>query len=432
MKALGQLLYLYFLGTPVHRAFSILGVVLIAVTFVLLRTFPQSFAADALAMAGGAAFYIGSSMMPMMFGRMARSRTLCRLPRARLKLLASGLLTLLIAALPIPLLFVYGLLAGAAPHPPHATALKLAQMNAAIEQTFWASYAAVTLFAAWLYVALWFITSKRNAVGFLQGLIIIAIVLVAPTRQIEQPDALVQWRLTECGATLFTFSVLFLLWPRLHGAVEKLRRAGAERLRRGPARVRGREVDLLLGTAHPWLLATGQLLPVLLAARIGFYSAAVWLFYLTIFSTVAGAIAGQAAERSRVLWLRGDWSPQQLFVRVERSFWRHNNYVLGILLVLMLVIGSRAHLPIALLALGVPLLILGTVLSTYLGLMLTRGLRLAECLLAVGIMLTLMVVAVLVARNAGDLTAVLALEALMALVAVGLRLVARARWARID
>jgi len=71
------------------------------------------------------------------------------------------------------------------------------------------------------------------------------------------------------------------------------------------AHVPGREIDPLLGTANPWLLAVGQFVPIALAARIGFYSAEVWLFYLTIFSTVGGAIAGQAAERSRGIWLCG-------------------------------------------------------------------------------------------------------------------------------
>jgi len=118
------------------------------------------------------------------------------------------------------------------------------------------------------------------------------------------------------------------------------------------AHVPGREIDPLLGTANPWLLAVGQFVPIALAARIGFYSAEVWLFYLTIFSTVGGAIAGQAAERSRGIWLRARWSRDELFLQVERAFWRHNNYVLGILLVLMIGIGSYAGMSVTLLAVG--------------------------------------------------------------------------------
>src|SRR6185437_3980719 len=194
----------------------------------------------------------------------------------------------------------------------------------------------------------------------------------------------------------------------------------------------GREIDLMLGTANPWLLAFGQFIPIALAARIGFYSAEVWLFYLTIFSTVAGAIAGQAAERSRGVWLRGEWSREQLFLRVERSFWRHNNYVLGVLLVLMAAIGGYSGLSPTLLAVGLPLLILGTTVSTYLGLMLTQRLRFQETCIAIALTLALMAVAALAARSAANTLAVIVLEIALAIVAVILRRVARKRWSRLD
>ena len=241
------------------------------------------------------------------------------------------------------------------------------------------------------------------------------------------------WDLTQCCATLIGFSVLFLAWPRLQHFV-LLRGIVTVPWSRSdePARTRGRELDLLLGTSNPWLLAIGQLLPVLLAARIGYYSAPVWLFYLTIFSTVGGAIAGQAAERSRALWLPGDWSRVELYEKVEQSFWRHNCWVLGILLVLMVAIGTYAQLPVLLLATGLPLLILGTVLSTYLGLMITRGLRVLESALAIVVMLALMAVAILAARNTGGVLAIALLECALALVAIALRFGARSRWKNLD
>jgi hypothetical protein len=364
---------------------------------------------------------------------MARTHMSKLLPGGRIKLLASALITVTCVALPTPVLLVSGLLVAIGPQAAHPTAAQIAQFHRGIIQTFWMTYALVIIFCAWLYVALWFITSKRNTVGFLQGLTVIAVVLLVPTRNIVEPEALMWWDLSQCAITLGGFSVLFLLWPRLRLLGERWGIGTAPGYRTGKrSRLRGREIDLLLGTSNPWLLALGQLLPVLLAARIGYYSAAVWLFYLTIFSTVAGAIAGQAAGRSRVLWLRGDWSTVRLFAKVEQSFWRHNCCVLGILLILMVAIGSYAGLPVMLLATGLPLLILGTVLSTYLGLMLTRGLRLAESVLAIIVMLALMAVAVLAARNAGDLFTVLLLEFALALAAVALRYVARSRWANID
>ena len=432
MKAVLRLVYTYFTCTPAQKFFSATGIALVVGSFFMLVFLPLSWAKGMLVMVGIAALFIGSSMMPLIFGRMARCHMSRALPGARVKLLASALITVLIVATSVPLLLVIGMMVSGA-HPLHTTPAKLAEMQHELLQTFWVTYSTTVLLAFWLYVALWFITSKRNTMGYLQGLIIIAAVILAPTRQILNPDSLVAWDATVTAGTLFTFGVLFLLWPHLPTAAVRMRFSNFIRsFGRKSTRIRGREIDLVLGTANPWFLAVGQLIPVFLAARIGFYSAAVWLFYLTIFSTVAGAIAGQAAERSRALWLRGDWSTVQLFSQVERSFWRHNNYVLGTLLVLMVAIGSYANLPVMLLVTGLPLLILGTVLSTYLGLMITRGLRWSESVLAVGVMLALMAVAIVAARNSGELWIVIVLESALAVMALTLRYVARGRWERID
>ncbi len=88
----------------------------------------------------------------------------------------------------------------------------------------------------------------------------------------------------------------------------------------------------MLGTANPWMLIAALLVPLIIATRFVHSFTQVWLFFLTIFSTVAGAIAGQAAGRSRALWLRGNWTRAALFAQVERSFWRHNSLVLGSLI----------------------------------------------------------------------------------------------------
>ncbi len=429
MKAVLRLVYTYFTCTPAAKLFSVVGLVLIGVTWFALRTAPPTFVIGVVLMAGIASLYIGSAMMPLLLGRMARNQTFRTVPAARSKLLASALVTVFIVALPLPILAVYGLMGAADPHGPVPTAAQLARFHAGLVQTFWMSTGTSILVAGWLYLVLWFITSQRNIAGILKGLAVIAIVMFLPTRNIVEPAAQARWTVTVCALNVLGFSVLFLIWPQLRPIAGRVL-GSAERSQ--SLRVNGREIDLLLGTANPWLLAFGQLVPALLATRIGFYSAAVWLYYLTIFSTVCGAIAGQAAERSRALWLRGDWSPTQLFVRVERAFWRHNGCVLGVLLVLLVAIGAYQKLPVALLAAGLPLIVLGTVLSTYLGLMVTRGLRALESLLAIGVMLSLLAVAVLAARPAGDLMIVAALECALTLLAVILRYTARSRWVRID
>ena len=287
-----------------------------------------------------------------------------------------------------------------------------------------------------LYLALWFITSQRSIAGYMKGLIVILVIMFFPMRQITQSNLTLIGSLLQITLVWFVFGAGFLLWPRWKAlsATWRLRQRESVfmRLKR---QVTGREIDLMLGTANPWLLIAAQVVPIAFASTIGFYSQAVWRFYLTIFSVVAGGIACQAAERSRVLWLRGRWSRGELFSQVERSFWRHNSFVMGALIALMVGIGSYAELPVSLLAIGLPLLMLSTILSTYLGLMVTRGLRVAEGALAVIVMLALMAVAVIAARANGetqDILIVVGIEVVMAVPAIVLRSVAKARWENID
>ena len=431
MKAVARLVWSYFTCTMALRWFSGAGVASIAVAGWVLSSFPQSGFILTLTLAGTAALFIGSSMMPLMLGRMARSRGLHLFPAGRVKLLVSAFITVIFTALPVALLEYVAFVTAAAPAKPDPA--RYARFHHDSIQNLWMIYTSLILLYGWLYVAMWFITSERNTRGYLKGLAIVALVIFAPSKEITTLESSVRLNLVECAVTWLVFGAGFLLWPRLRAFA--LRVAGRFTVfgsRPGEAKITGREVDLLLGTGNPWFLALGQFLPVVLAARIGFYSATVWLFYLTIFSTVAGAIAGQAAERSRALWLRGEWSRDQLFLQVERSFWRHNNYVLGILLVLMVGIGSYANLPPTLLAVGLPLLILGTTVSTYLGLMLTQRLRWPEAILAIGVTLTLMAVAVLAARSSGNFTALIALEFGLVVTALVLRRVARNRWSRLD
>ena len=429
MKAVLRLIWSYFTCTPLLRVFSGIGVLSVAGSVLLLRYLPQSGATLTLALASCCAFFLGSSLMPLMFGRMASSRAIGILPHGRLKLLVSVLITVALCASPLAFCSYVGIITAAAPPKPDPAAyLKFRHV---VMLDTWRIYTGAVLLFGWLYVAMWFITSQRNAAGYLKGVIVVAAVILAPTREITTEEASIASNVLWIAGYSAAFALAFLNWPWIQRRVIRVRNRFA---RSTAMRVSGREVDLLLGTANPWLLGIGQFVPIAIAARIGYYSPQVWLFYLTMFSTVAGALAGHAAERSRALWLRGEWSREALFLQVERSFWRHNNYVLGILLVLMIVIGSYANLAVILLAVGLPLLILGTTLSTYLGLMLTQRLRWQETVLAIAVMLVLLSVAVLAARSKGDseIATIVAIEVGMAGVALVLRRVAQSRWSRLD
>jgi hypothetical protein len=417
------------------------------VSLALLEFFAQGDWLLAVPFVGVTMIFLGSALMPLMFGRMARSHLIRVLPWGRLKLLLSVFITVALVALPLPLMSLFatfkavdyyainGFYGGAAPHVVISAEAVEAYRQQLLEN-FYVQLSGSFLTTGWLYLSLWFITSERSIAGYVKGLLVILVIMFYPMREIGERSMTLQGSLAHIGVVWFVFGAGFLLWPRWRAflatrRVRSLATLGAS-LRR---QVSGREIDLMLGTANPWFLIAAQVVPIILASTIGFYSAAVWLFYLTIFSTVAGAIACQAAERSRVLWLRGNWSRGELFSQVERSFWRHNRFVMGALIALMLGIGSYAALPVSLLAIGVPLLMLSTILSTYLGLMVTRGLRFAEGALAVMVMLALMAVAVLAARANGgtqDLVIAAGAEVGLAFVAVVIRSAARARWENID
>jgi hypothetical protein len=446
MKAVMRLVMTYALGTRVLGVFGIAGIAIIMLSFVLVPIVPPSNAMLFLVFAGVTAFFLGSALMPVIFGQMARGRAIRVLPLGRLKLLASVFIIVTIVALPLPLLELIGshVVVNAYLQDMHGgTAAHIAIGAAALErfrqgsvQNFWWTLTGTFLTTVGLYLTLWFITSQRSLAGYVKALLVILFMMYVPSRQLRAISTTMPGSLIQIGAVCFLFGAGFLLWPRWQAMTLGWRsspNALIERiLRRSTA---GREADLVLGTANPWLLIGAQVVPIVFATTIGFYSPAIWLFYLTIFSTVAGAIACHAAERSRVLWLRGSWSRVDLFLLVERSFWRHNSFVLAALIAVLLGIGSYAALPVSLLAVGLPLLLISTVLSTYLGLMVTRSLRFAEGALAVAVMLALMAVAIIAAHSGGssrDIVIAVVLEAVLAVTALALRSAAKARWAAID
>jgi hypothetical protein len=172
--------------------------------------------------------------------------------------------------------------------------------------------------------------------------------------------------------------------------------------------------------------------PIFAASRVGRSYPAVWLLYLTIASTVAGALSGQSAERSRALWLRTDWTRAELFSVAENSAWRHNGLILGALVMFMLIGGIASDMPRFVLLAGIPIVVLGTVLSTYLGLMVTQGVRFPEVLLGVGVMLALMSLSLMVDSQSRKPMAIATLLLALTGLAVFLRNKAWERWSRMD
>jgi MFS family permease len=430
MKAIARLVFSYFTGSPVLRACTIGGLALMALDFYFVLTQPWSDHQIWFAILGVMFFFVGSSLMPVMFGRLARSHLVGVLPGGRSKLLLSMFITILLVALPVGILSAASMIS--------RNGILLEMLKDPRARDFLIEVAALTfsfavLFAGWMYLAMWFLTSQRNMAGLFKGSLVIMLVMFAPAREINEFTVSLSWNLLQIGIVWFVFGAGFLLWPRVKSA--RARRTGESFPGLAgvlTGRTAGREFDVLLGTSNPWLLVAALALPLVIMTRFVHETPSVWVYFLTIFSTVTGAYSGQAVERSRALWLRGDWSRAALFSLVERSVWRRNAHVLGALALVIFGVGLSAGFPAVMLTVSVPMLVLGTVLSTYLGLMTTRGLRWLEIVLAVAVMLLLMVLAVLVARTSMDVVGIVAMESGLAVLAIVLRFTARRRWTQLD
>ena len=320
MKAIARLVYSFFMSTPLTRALSIGGLALCAISLLVLTSLPQSEHMLAFAWAGQMAFFLGSALMPSMVGRLSQGHASHLLPYGRVKLLVSAMVTVAIVALPAGLLTPFAYVAGVSGKISDLTSNpKLLDFTIDLGLVIYTSFC---ILAGWLYLAMWFFTRQRNAAGFAKGLLVIVILIIAPSRQSER---------TQCryhSESPAACRCLVSVWRRIPGVAA----LESDRVAMAPCRILefagsirraetpGSEVDLILGTSNPWLFIAAQALPILILTRTGMSSAAIWLYFLTIFSTVTGAISGQAAERSRALWLRGGWSRTELFSEVERSF----------------------------------------------------------------------------------------------------------------
>ena len=430
MKVVARLVRTYFFGTPLTRALTLGGLASCVVALLSATYLEKPQPMTAFAWPGLLAVFLGSSLMPLMAWRLAQGHAVPLLPGGRMKLLASIYLTMAVVALPAGLLTPFALVAGTGAH-----LSDIDKMPGAVDYLInvaFLVYTSAVLISGWLYLIMWFLTSQRNFAGVAKALVVVALVVFVPTREIRELSATIQWNLVQLAVAWTVFGAGFLAWPRLKA---KLARRSVGRRATPNHRSRdtwGREVSLILGTHNPWQLVAAFALPILLASRTGMDMPEVWLFLLTIFSTISGAFAGQAAARSRALWLRRDSSRAELFAEVEREFWRHNGIALAVLLALMAGIGSYMHLRGQLLAGGLPLLVLGSASSTYLGLMVTRGLRWTEILVGSSVMLILMAVALSLGVARVGLPAVIAVESGLAVLVFVLRAVARRRWARID
>jgi len=433
-----RLMVTYFTGTPLLRgitAFGVIGMIGGSAAFMYLPPLlgsqggPSRFSLwqetvlTMLPVAGLLSFALGASLLPALFARLASSHYIYVLPYGRAKLLASAFATLTLVALAVALVVL-----GYYYRSPFA-----------LDLVFKRAFAISLLTCSLLYTVLWLTGRSGSAIGLLVGALVTIATLVLPIRFIAWPSQPLAGYWVACALLWGAFAAAFALAPRYKGAFARLKQALIGR-RLGASYDGGGEIDFLIGTARPWMLALGQVIPILIATYFlnGFQRAMApsaptpWLFFLTILSILSGAAASIAATRSRALWLRAHWTRAELFRRVEDAFWRHNSYALGVLLVMLVGVGTYFYVPTSTLAFGMALLMLGTALSTYVGLMITRRLGWIDACLAVAVMLALMLVAIYASAPSTRAGKVVALEALLVVTALVFRDIARRRWTNLD
>lgn len=440
MKAVARLMLVYFTGTVWMRTMTALGLTAIVTGTGILAYLPPLVAQQGgpaqfslavetmlslLPIAGIVALMLGGSLMPTTVSRLAAGHYSHVLPHARGKLLASAFGTVVLVAVVASTAVWINI---------------LPQMRVII--SFERLLAGSLLTYSSVFLALWIASRLRSSLALVAGTFMVLAALVLPLRFMGLMVPL-RWALVPFAILWTIVAAALLFAPRIRrGAL-----AWRARMQRGTSGAfassydGGDEVDLMLGTARPWLLALAQLVPIVLAGYLLHWlfgdarldrKVKLWLGYLTMLTMLSAGATTFAAARSRALWLRAHFTREQLFARVEAAYWKRSSYVLGVLLVAMALVGTYFGLPTRPLAFGLALLVLTATVSTYLGLAITRSLGWAVTALALGSILALLATAWYVADPATPPLAIVSWEAALAALAVALRALAKRRWIGLD
>jgi hypothetical protein len=434
VKTVARLVWTFFAATPLTLWFAAIGCVALPVGIAGYLVVPAwtlgtgtrpeplwlQAVVEVLPFAGLLSLLAASARLPGIVERFALGRGIWLLPAGRTRLLLATLLTALLLALLT------------------ATTATTAFLHFALEVSygwiFWRTFLMAFVDFGLIYLAIW-LFGKTSGVWRLVGAFWILLSLTIPLRYISgippfsplEGIGLAVWAL---------FALTLLMGGRLRHAFAPWReRLGVARNRLFPAATyrTGSEIDLLLGTARPWIVAFGQIVPVaamlLLLPPLSPWMVVAFVF-LILMSAIAGAITSTAAQRSRRLWLRCDLDRDQLRRKVELAFWRYNAWCVAVLLAAYVAIGAWLRLPLTVVTTGAGLIVASAVASTCLGLTITRGVRWLESAFCI-VMVTVLVRATFMTVLAEFRTAIL-YEILLVGFAVGFHLLAQARWRRLD
>ena len=438
MKGVMSFVFISFTASTWQRWMSALGLGTTLLGVLHPDRVVNSFPLQAICFMGAGALFVGSALMPTIFSKLAQSRAIHSLPVGRLKLLVGALLTTAIVTLPLPVISVMisrDMYSSVVANPDLTTLQAIQQFGK--YPILWNLIANVFLFCTFMYVVLWFLTTSRTVLGKTLTMLVAVVLLVVPPKFTSlNPDAQIMPVVIAIAVFWLGFSAFVLLSPRLRlkGDTPSVRVAGVIRTLWSWRPTTTYTVDtslaLLLGIGNPWILALAIILCI--AIDTLFVSTlSAWLVFLAILAIVSSAIAGLATTRSRALWLRKPWSRAELFVHIEVLLWKQNAISLSVLLVTFVVIGSYVG-TMAILALGLPLIVLSAAASLYLSLLQTRGLRWLESILAIATTLIIMATAVLAARNDVAWSVAMSLLVILALATSIFRALALCRWSTLD
>jgi hypothetical protein len=431
MRATARLIWTYFTATRLTRTFAGIGAMLTAAGLIIYLFVPawtlgsgvrpEDLWVQSLMLGtplfGLIGLVISTTLMPAIVERIALGRSIWVLPHGRVRLLASVLVPALLLAALTAATTVFAFL-----HYPISV-----PYGRVFYRTLLMSFEDFGL----IYLAIWLV-SKTSGVWRLVGMLGVVVSITIPLRYVGgslppftpiELTGLIAW-----GA----FALLLLAGGRLRHTLTRgnagIRRA-ARRLLPSVSYRQGRELDLMLGTTRPWIVAIGQLVPIAVMIGLNRYPP-IWIVFVLLFSAIAGAITSTAAPRSKALWLRFDWTREQIRMRVERAFLRYNLWSLAVLLAVFIALGQYGELGLRVIALGLGLIALGAVASHYLGLMITRGLGRFESALCVLTMTAMTLAALAIARS--QLTAAAEFMAVLFVLAIGFRASAKTRWLSLD
>ena len=430
MRAVGRLIWTYFTATPLMKGLSGIGIVLFTAGLYWYSHLTQSQMMQVMRGAGsfveflpmsmpffGMICMLGSTiMLPSIAERIALGRSVWVLPGGRVSLLVSVVVTAAILAVIVAfeantLFFGFGSVWYRS-------------------EVFYRTLLMAFIDLGFIFTAIWLV-GKTSGIWRLMGVLVVIISITLPLRYIGRIPPLSPFEgLGVLGWVVF--GVVLLAGGRIrhaHGGIKVWFTRALKKLAPTSDYVGGNELDLLLGTAAPWIVALGQTVPIAVMAVL-IPESRVWPAVMIIFSAMAGAITSQAASRCHRLWLRFDWDRATLVRRIEGAFWRYNSKSLGVLLVLYVALGLYAEYPTVLIFHGLFLLTIGCAACTYLGLMITRGLGWFESCLCILTLIVLDVAAIVTMRDSYDI--VLQLEAVLVVLTIAFRYMALSRWVELD